>query len=195
VIISQKLGNVGPLGCSLPPVTSNALRFISRSLFSVSEAEIHEVALLQRWGPENSESPKPYAGGAPAYPFCARAAAIEIARVSTQKQGLGLEAQQAAIARFAAQEGFEIAETFVEKQSGKDDDQRLFATARRIVNFFAAMSAARCSIGAGWPRQARWEARSCFCRARRCQTTADLSADPPHPPAPANRENAALAWR
>ena len=40
------------LGCSLPPVTNNALRFISRSLFSVSEAEIHEVALLQLFATE-----------------------------------------------------------------------------------------------------------------------------------------------
>jgi DNA invertase Pin-like site-specific DNA recombinase len=66
--------------------------------------------------------------------------AVGYVRVSSQKQGrsgLGLEAQQAAIARFAAQEGFEIAETFVEKQSGKDDDQRrpqlkaALATARK----------------------------------------------------------------
>ena len=51
-------------------------------------------------------------------------AAVAYIRVSTQKQSLGLEAQQATIARFAAQEGFEIGQTFVEKQSGKDDDTR-----------------------------------------------------------------------
>jgi DNA invertase Pin-like site-specific DNA recombinase len=53
--------------------------------------------------------------------------AIAYIRVSTQKQGksgLGLEAQKATIARFATQEGLEIVETFVETQSGKDDDQR-----------------------------------------------------------------------
>jgi DNA invertase Pin-like site-specific DNA recombinase len=53
--------------------------------------------------------------------------AIAYIRVSTQKQGksgLGLEAQQAAIARFAAQEGFEIGQTFTEVQTGKDDDKR-----------------------------------------------------------------------
>jgi DNA invertase Pin-like site-specific DNA recombinase len=51
-------------------------------------------------------------------------AAVAYIRVSTQKQSLGLEAQQATIARFTAQEGFEIGQTFVEKQSGKDDDTR-----------------------------------------------------------------------
>ena len=51
-------------------------------------------------------------------------AAVAYIRVSTQKQSLGLEAQHATIARFAAQEGFEIGQTFVEKQSGKDDDTR-----------------------------------------------------------------------
>jgi DNA invertase Pin-like site-specific DNA recombinase len=60
-------------------------------------------------------------------------------RVSTQKQGksgLGLEAQQALIERFAQQEGFEIVQTFTEVQSGKDDDQR-----RPQLN--AALEAAR----------------------------------------------------
>ncbi|AMA55959.1 recombinase family protein [Bradyrhizobium sp. CCGE-LA001] len=53
--------------------------------------------------------------------------AIAYIRVSTQRQGksgLGLEAQQAAIARFAEAEGFKIVETFTEVQSGKDDDKR-----------------------------------------------------------------------
>jgi DNA invertase Pin-like site-specific DNA recombinase len=53
--------------------------------------------------------------------------AIAYIRVSTRKQGksgLGLEAQQTIIERFAAQEGFEIAQTFTEVQSGKDDDNR-----------------------------------------------------------------------
>jgi DNA invertase Pin-like site-specific DNA recombinase len=53
--------------------------------------------------------------------------AIAYIRVSTQKQGksgLGLDAQRAAIARFADQEGLEVREIFVETQSGKDDDQR-----------------------------------------------------------------------
>lgn len=51
---------------------------------------------------------------------------IAYIRVSTGKQGksgLGLEAQQATVQRFAAQEGFEIVQTFTEVQSGKDDDQ------------------------------------------------------------------------
>ena len=53
--------------------------------------------------------------------------AIAYIRVSTQRQGksgLGLEAQQALIRRFADQEGFEIVQTFTEVQSGKDDDDR-----------------------------------------------------------------------
>jgi DNA invertase Pin-like site-specific DNA recombinase len=52
-------------------------------------------------------------------------AAIAYIRVSTGKQGksgLGLEAQQATIQRFADQEGLEIVQSFTEVQSGKDDD-------------------------------------------------------------------------
>jgi DNA invertase Pin-like site-specific DNA recombinase len=65
--------------------------------------------------------------------------AIAYIRVSTQKQGksgLGLEAQQALIQRFADQEGLQIVETFTEVQSGKDDDQK-----RPQLN--AALEAAR----------------------------------------------------
>jgi DNA invertase Pin-like site-specific DNA recombinase len=49
---------------------------------------------------------------------------IAYTRVSTSKQSLGLEAQQAMIDRFAELEGFQVAQIFVEKQSGKDDDTR-----------------------------------------------------------------------
>ena len=65
--------------------------------------------------------------------------AIAYIRVSTQKQGksgLGLEAQQALIQRFADQEGLQIIQTFTEVQSGKDDDQK-----RPQLN--AALEAAR----------------------------------------------------
>ena len=51
--------------------------------------------------------------------------AIAYVRVSTQKQGksgLGLEAQTAAIAQFAANEGFTIIATFVEVETGKGAD-------------------------------------------------------------------------
>jgi DNA invertase Pin-like site-specific DNA recombinase len=53
--------------------------------------------------------------------------AIAYIRVSTGRQGksgLGLEAQQAAIERFAGQENFRISSTFTEVQSGKDDDNK-----------------------------------------------------------------------
>jgi DNA invertase Pin-like site-specific DNA recombinase len=51
--------------------------------------------------------------------------ALGYIRVSTQKQGrsgLGLEAQQAALARFAEAEGFQLLETFTETESAKHDD-------------------------------------------------------------------------
>lgn len=57
---------------------------------------------------------------------------ILYARVSTQKQGksgLGLEAQRAAVVRFAAEHGYEIAGEYVEAETGKGAD----ALARRPV--------------------------------------------------------------
>jgi DNA invertase Pin-like site-specific DNA recombinase len=53
--------------------------------------------------------------------------AIAYYRVSTARQGksgLGLEAQQAMLARFADQEGISIVQAFVETESGKHDDSR-----------------------------------------------------------------------
>ena len=67
--------------------------------------------------------------------------AIAYIRVSTARQGksgLGLEAQQAALARFAEAEDFEIGQTFSETESGKhDDDHRpqlnaALASARKL---------------------------------------------------------------
>ena len=52
-------------------------------------------------------------------------AAIAYTRVSTAQQGksgLGLEAQQTALARFAEAEGFNLIETFVEIETGKGAD-------------------------------------------------------------------------
>jgi DNA invertase Pin-like site-specific DNA recombinase len=52
--------------------------------------------------------------------------AIAYIRVSTTKQGrsgLGLEAQQAALARFAEAEGFRFLQTFTETESGADDNR------------------------------------------------------------------------
>jgi DNA invertase Pin-like site-specific DNA recombinase len=48
-------------------------------------------------------------------------AAIAYTRVSTASQGrsgLGLEAQQAALARFAETEGYDLAQTFTEIETG-----------------------------------------------------------------------------
>ena len=50
---------------------------------------------------------------------------ISYLRVSTTQQGksgLGLEAQRAAIAQFAAAEGLEITREFVEVETGKGSD-------------------------------------------------------------------------
>ena len=52
--------------------------------------------------------------------------AIGYIRVSTARQersGLGLEAQRAAISRFAEAEAFNLVETFTETESGADDDR------------------------------------------------------------------------
>jgi DNA invertase Pin-like site-specific DNA recombinase len=67
--------------------------------------------------------------------------AIAYTRVSTQSQGrsgLGLDAQVAAIAQFAAREGFRIIEQFVEVETGKGAD----ALDRR-PKLVAALKAAR----------------------------------------------------
>src|SRR6266516_6986728 len=61
--------------------------------------------------------------------------AVAYIRVSTQKQGksgLGLEAQQAALARFAEGEGFEFAQTFTETESGKHDESHRPALAAAL---------------------------------------------------------------
>jgi DNA invertase Pin-like site-specific DNA recombinase len=68
-------------------------------------------------------------------------AAVSYSRVSTAKQGrsgLGLEAQQAMLARFAEAEGYSFIESFVEVESGKGAD----ALDRR-PQLSAAMKAAR----------------------------------------------------
>ena len=51
--------------------------------------------------------------------------AIAYVRVSTAQQGrsgLGIEAQHAALARFAEAEGYELVETFEEVETGKGSD-------------------------------------------------------------------------
>jgi len=57
-------------------------------------------------------------------------------RVSREKQGrsgLGLEAQQAALQRFAQTEGFEILELFVEVESGKHDADKRPVLAKALT--------------------------------------------------------------
>jgi DNA invertase Pin-like site-specific DNA recombinase len=65
--------------------------------------------------------------------------AIAYYRVSTERQGrsgLGLEAQQATVERFAAQEGFTLAKSFIEIESGGNDERpqllAAMADARRL---------------------------------------------------------------
>src|SRR5205823_9795519 len=61
--------------------------------------------------------------------------AIAYIRVSTAKQGrsgLGLEAQQAALARFAEAEGFDLQQTFTETESGKHDESHRPALAAAL---------------------------------------------------------------
>jgi DNA invertase Pin-like site-specific DNA recombinase len=78
-------------------------------------------------------------------------------RVSTQRQGrsgLGLEAQEAAIARFTSAEGLTVARAFVEVETGKGAD----ALARRPELRKALPEAKRAS--AQW-----WWRSSIACRA------------------------------
>jgi DNA invertase Pin-like site-specific DNA recombinase len=62
--------------------------------------------------------------------------AIGYIRVSTKQQGrsgLGLEAQQAALAKFAEAEGFRFVQTFTEMESGADDGRPELAAALKVA--------------------------------------------------------------
>ena len=72
---------------------------------------------------------------------------VSYLRVSTTRQGhsgLGLEAQRAAIRLFAESEGFEVAEEFIEVESGKGSD----ALERRpeLARALARAKKLRCSV-------------------------------------------------
>jgi DNA invertase Pin-like site-specific DNA recombinase len=62
--------------------------------------------------------------------------AVAYIRTSTKRQNLGLDAQLAAITRFADAEGFEISQTFSERESGSDDYRpeldRALAVAKKL---------------------------------------------------------------
>src|ERR1700749_2835193 len=73
--------------------------------------------------------------------------AVAYLRVSTQRQqrsGLGIEAQRAAVARFAEAEGFTIISEYVEAETGKGAD----ALDRRpqLAAALAAAKIAKCSV-------------------------------------------------
>ena len=73
--------------------------------------------------------------------------AVAYLRVSTQQQhrsGLGIEAQRAAIARFAETEGLTIVGEFVEAETGKGAD----ALDRRpqLAAALAAAKSAKCAV-------------------------------------------------
>ena len=85
---------------------------------------------------------------------------IAYIRVCTQKQGqsgLGLESQQAAIARFCAAEGYAVAQTFTEVETAKGAD----ALDRRPQLKCGAEAGSR-PIGArsSWPSSIAYRAMS-----------------------------------
>jgi DNA invertase Pin-like site-specific DNA recombinase len=72
-------------------------------------------------------------GGAGAAAGDARIAYTRVSTARQGKSGLGLEAQQTALARFAEAEGFDIVQAFSETESGKHDDDRRPALAEALV--------------------------------------------------------------
>ena len=76
--------------------------------------------------------------------------AVGYVRVSTGKQerwGLGLEAQQAALIKFAEAEGFALVETMVETESGKTDDRPKLMAALDLARSTKGPSSWQSSIG------------------------------------------------
>jgi DNA invertase Pin-like site-specific DNA recombinase len=73
---------------------------------------------------------------------------IAYVRASTSKQdrsGLGLEAQQEALSRFAEAEGFELVRTYVEVETGRGSDA--LERRPRLAAALAEARRKRCSIG------------------------------------------------
>ena len=58
---------------------------------------------------------------------------VGVSREKQGRSGLGLEAQQAALQRFAQTEDFEIVELFVEVESGKHDADRRPVLAKALT--------------------------------------------------------------
>ena len=84
-------------------------------------------------------------------------------RVSTEKQGrsgLGLEAQQAALARFAETEGYDLTETFSEVETGKGADaldrrpqlSAALAAQPLLAQALLALAVLALALGLGWRR-------------------------------------------
>jgi DNA invertase Pin-like site-specific DNA recombinase len=102
---------------------------------SVPTGPLAQMTGIQReWAPRRNNNPWPVTADCETYQRSLRCSrirpkpmktAIAYTRVSTVQQGksgLGLEAQQAALARFAEAEGFDLVQSFTEVETGKGAD-------------------------------------------------------------------------
>jgi hypothetical protein len=114
----------------LPSAQRYAMPRLRPSTHPSSPSRCKKAAVQRLWAAGVPE-PNPMVRSFPA--------SVAYYRVSTQQQGksgLGLEAQKEAVERFAAAEGFEVANNYVEVESGADDDRpqllAAMAEARRL---------------------------------------------------------------